>query len=391
MTDISIRNCQALTPKGFINTASIECRDGLIVDISDTSNCLDGGQNQLDLNGNYLLPGFIDLQVNGGGGVLFNDCPSVEGIEAIAKAHQQFGTTGFLPTLITDNMDVVKKAINAVDEAIARNIPGVFGIHLEGPFLNPEKCGVHDREKITSLGHEDIEILTSLKRGKTLITLAPECTQPSLIRALRQRGAVVSAGHSLAGYDDAKTALGAGLTGFTHLFNAMAPLNSRKPGLIAAALDDERAWCGIIADGFHVHPAMLNLAYRAKVGDQMFLVTDAMPSVGATHKAFSLGDVPILVKDGKCVTKEGRLAGSDLDMWGAVRNAMKFLDIDLETAVKMASAIPASFLGISNQVGEIRHGRQANFAELDSQQNLVAVWTKGERLALANRNKPVMF
>jgi N-acetylglucosamine-6-phosphate deacetylase len=268
-------------------------------------------------------------------------------------------------------------AIGAVDAAIAEGVPGVVGLHLEGPFLNAERRGVHDSSKFGSIGERDIHLMSSLKRGKTLVTLAPEKTTPDVIKSLTDRGVIVAAGHTQASYDQTREALDAGLTGFTHLFNAMKPMQSRDPGIIAAALEDNRAWCGIIADGHHVHPAMLRLALRAKIGEQIFLVTDAMPSVGSKDKQFSLGDLNVEVVDGKCVTTSGTLAGSDLDMLSAVRNAQNFLNISLERAVGMASRIPAKFMGLGDQMGDIKVGQQANLVLINKNLDVEETWMNG--------------
>jgi len=371
-------HARVLTPEGFKDNQSILFEDGLIVDICDDRNCPDNIQDRRDMAGGMILPGLIDTQVNGGGGILFNEVPTLEGIEKIAKAHRKFGTTGFLPTLISDDLEIVAEAIDAVEQAIKAGIPGVLGIHLEGPFLNEKKRGVHDASKFLELDDRAVDLLSRLKGGKTIVTLAPEKTKSDRIKALSQRGIIVSAGHSLASYDESKIALDAGLRGFTHLFNAMTPLNSRAPGMIAAALEDSRAWCGIIADGHHVHPAMLRLAMRAKGEPQIFLVTDAMPSVGAVEKNFRLGPVEIDVTGGKCVTPDGTLAGSDLDMMSAVRNAMDFLNIPLEQAVVMASRTPAEFIQIQNQTGEIRAGLQADFILVSEDLVVKESWIKGE-------------
>lgn len=371
-------NARILTPQGFKDNQTILFSQGSIVKLCDDKARPEDVRIERDLCGMTLLPGFIDLQVNGGGGVLFNDNPTVEGIEAIGQAHRKFGTTGFFPTLISDDLSVMAQAINAVEAAIAQGVPGVLGIHLEGPFLNEKKRGVHDASKFRQIDQAAVDLMSSLKGGKTIVTLAPETTTPQMIRALTKRGVVVSAGHSLATYDDALAAMDAGLSGFTHLFNAMAPLDSRAPGLITAALEDARGWCGIIADGHHVHRAMLHLAFRAKAEKQIFLVTDAMPSVGGKDKSFSLGGIEIEVSDGKCITPDGRLAGSDLDMITAVRNAMVFLDIDLEQASQMASLIPARFMTMQDQLGEIREGLQADFIVLSSEQDVVGSWIKGQ-------------
>ncbi|GAC19260.1 N-acetylglucosamine-6-phosphate deacetylase [Paraglaciecola arctica] len=332
-----------------------------------------------DLKGNYLVPGFIDLQVNGGGGVMFNNELTVEGVRTIANAHRQYGTTGLLPTLITDSYDVMRQAITAVTQAIQEGVPGILGVHLEGPFLNPERKGAHAAEKFCVIDEQGFEIITSLKVGKTLITIAPELTTTPMIKRICDTGVVVSAGHTGADYDQTCEALEAGLTGFTHLYNAMTPLQSRAPGMVGAALNDEHSWFGIIADGFHMHPAAFRVAVAAKQQGGAILVTDAMSTVGASDKSFMLDGETIYAIDGRCTNAAGSLAGSDLDMNTAIKNAMKFARVDWTEAVRMATVYPAQAIGIADQFGYIKPGYQASFVSLDANQNVTGTWINGEK------------
>jgi len=335
-----------------------------------------------DLKGDRLVPGYIDTQVNGGGGVLFNDAPTPETIARIGAAHRRFGTTGFLPTLISDDLSVIDQAIDAVEQAMLEGVPGVLGLHIEGPFLNVARKGIHDPSKFRTLDDDAVRLLTRMKTGRTLITLAPETTTPDLITALVESGALVAAGHTDADYQTIRTALDAGVTGFTHLFNAMSPLTSREPGVVGAALESQTAWCGIIVDGHHVDPVVLKLALRCHPADRFMLVTDAMPSVNAPHPGdgedhFYLQGRRISVKDGACLDERGVLAGSDLDMAAAVRNARDLLGLDLPTAVMMASSAPAAFLGLSHERGRIAPGLAADLLVLDSDLSLVESWIDG--------------
>lgn len=330
-----------------------------------------------DLGGQMLVPGFIDTQLNGGGGVLFNDNPAIDAIAAIGAAHRAFGTTGFLPTLISDDLEVIRRAVAAVDEAIHKGVPGVLGIHIEGPFLNPLRKGIHDGSKIRPLDDEGFSAITGLKRGRTLLTLAPERTTPMMVRRLADAGIIVAAGHSEASCAEVKLALDHGLTGFTHLFNAMSPLTAREPGVTGAALDDSRAWCGLIADGRHVDPVAMRVALRCKGPEKLMLVTDAMPSVGMASKHFMLQGQRIEVIDGACVNQDGTLAGSDLDMGHAVRNAAAMLEVGLETAIQMASATPAAFLGLSHRTGRIAAGLAADLAASDESGRVMQSWIAG--------------
>jgi len=377
MTMHALTNARVLTARGFFDGQTVVLRDGLVHAVGNDGEFDMQGVEERDLGGQLLLPGFIDIQVNGGGGVMFNDAPSVDGIRAIAAAHRSYGTTGLLPTLITDDLDKVATAIAAVDEAIEVGVPGIMGIHLEGPFLNAEKKGVHDANKFRVLDQSAIRLLSSLRRGKTMATLAPEMTSPALIRELAEAGVIVAAGHTNANYDEVRDALDAGVSGFTHLFNAMSPLTSRAPGVVGAALDDKHSWCGLIVDGYHVHPAALRIAIASKPRGRCLLVTDAMSSVGAVDKAFELDGQAITVANGKCVTADGTLAGSDLDMVTAVRNAMSMLDLDAAEAVRMASQYPAEAIGVGDTFGCIEAGFRANLALADHDLNVVDTWIDG--------------
>jgi N-acetylglucosamine-6-phosphate deacetylase len=328
-------------------------------------------------HGCIAVPGFIDLQVNGGGGILFNDHPTAEGIAAIGEAHRRSGTTGYLPTLISDDLEIVARAIEAVEAAIEQGVPGVLGIHLEGPFLNPARRGAHDASKFRILDQRAIDLLSSLRRGRTLVTLAPEVAPPGAIRTLVDRGVVVAAGHTAASYDEIEVAIAEGLSGFTHLFNAMPQLGSREPGPVGAALESRSTWCGLIVDGHHVHPATLRIALAAKGAERLALVTDAMPSVGSDRKEFVLAGQRVFVEGGRCVTSDGTLAGSHLTMAEAVRNAGQLMGVDTATAVQMASKVPAGILGLSQERGAIRAGLRADFVLLDAEKNVVATWVGG--------------
>jgi N-acetylglucosamine-6-phosphate deacetylase len=369
-------NGRVLTPAGVVDGQCVVIEDGKIAAILDHAEAPVGATRR-DLEGGLLVPGFIDTQVNGGGGVLFNDAPTVETIAAIGAAHRPFGTTGFLPTLISDDLSVVDQAMRATEAAIAAGVPGVLGVHIEGPFLNVKRKGIHDPAKFRVIDDGALALLSSLKVGKTLVTLAPETTTPDMIRRLTEAGVIVAAGHTNAAYGTMRKALAAGLTGVTHLFNAMSPLTSREPGVVGAALENQTAWCGLIVDGRHVDPAVLRIALRTRPLDRFMLVTDAMPTVGMIDKSFDLQGRQIHVVDGVCVDAHGTLAGSDLDMIGAVRNAMSMLGLPLEDAVAMASASPAAFLGLTHQRGRIAAGQAADLVLLDTALQVQGTWING--------------
>jgi N-acetylglucosamine-6-phosphate deacetylase len=373
-------NADVLTPAGRERGRAVLVAGGRIEQVLADDDARLRDADVVDLGGRLLAPGFIDCQVNGGGGVLFNDAPDVDTIRRIGAAHARFGTTGFLPTLISDDLDVMRAAIAAVAQAIEENVPGVLGIHLEGPFLAPERRGIHDAGRFIVPGAAELALACSLAQGRTLLTLAPERVAPEAVAQLVRAGVVVALGHTAADYPTTQRALAAGARGFTHLFNAMTPLQSREPGVVGAALDDARSWCGLIVDGFHVHPAVLRIALAAKPRGKLFLVTDAMPPVGSACERFELNGQTITCRDGRCVNADGTLAGSALDMAGAVRNTIAQTDVDPAEALRMASAYPADFLGLAATHGHIAAGTRADFVVLNEALNVGETWIGGERV-----------
>ncbi|HMD75687.1 MAG TPA: N-acetylglucosamine-6-phosphate deacetylase [Steroidobacteraceae bacterium] len=372
----ALTNGKILTPRGIVSGQTLLLSGALIEALVPASE-VGQGELTVDLGNQLLLPGFIDVQVNGGGGVLFNDAPSLESIRAIGAAHRRFGTTGFLPTLISDDLDTIGRAIDAVQSAIDAGVPGVLGIHIEGPFLNWRRRGVHDAKHLRLLDPSLLSLLCQLRAGRTLLTLAPEITTPQMIAELVAAGVLVSAGHSNASFAETTEAIAQGLRGFTHLFNAMAPLAPREPGIVGAALYDQDTWCGIIVDGHHVDPVMLQLALRCKPHERFMLVTDAMPPVGSTNSSFQLQGRTISVVDGVCRDENGTLAGTALDMATAMRNARSMLGLEVAEAARMASEYPAEFLGLGSELGVIAPGRRANLALLDDSLHVVGTWIDG--------------
>lgn len=370
-------NGQILNGQGFVRGLGVVIEGDRIAAVLPEAEALARAETRVDLEDGRLVPGFVDTQVNGGGGVLFNDELSVEAIAAIGAAHRPFGTTGFLPTLISDDLDAIDRALRAVEAAIAAGVPGVLGVHVEGPFLNAARAGIHDKAKFRRLDERATRLLSSLKTGRTLVTLAPELTDPASIARLTAAGVIVAAGHTDATYEETQAALEAGVTGFTHLFNAMSPLATRAPGVVGAALNDAESFCGLIVDGRHVHPAALRIALKCRPLQRLMLVTDAMPSVGLSDKTFTLQGQTITVRDGVCVAPDGTLAGSDLDMAAAVRNAVRLLGVDLGDAVRMASLHPAQFLGLDHLIGRIAPGQRASLVLLDEQLDVARTWIDG--------------
>ncbi len=350
---------------------SITVTNGKIIDVSDSVGC------DLVLPG-ILVPGYIDIQVNGGGGLLFNQSPNFETIKKIGEAHQQFGTTGWLPTLITDSVEKMTMAADAVAEALRNNLPGILGIHFEGPFLSKQKKGVHFESFIRKIGCEELAILKRKDLGKVLITLAPESVSPYQIRELVESGVIVSLGHSNATFEQTSQAIDAGATGFTHLFNAMSPFTSREPGMVGAAISAKNCFSGIILDGVHVHPDSAYLAYRAN--KKLMLVTDAMPPVGSNKKSFEFFGGKITSNGLILTDSEGRLAGSALDMHTAVINAERMLKIEQYEAINLASRNPAKFLGLESQYGKLCQGFCASMLLISDNGNVIANWIDGKNV-----------
>ncbi len=373
----ALTNARVLTDDGWHHDLAIVL-DGKRIDaLMPLSDARLQGVPQQNLGGAMLLPGFIDVQVNGGGGVLFNEAPTVETIRRIGTAHRRYGTTGFLPTLISDDLAVMRAALIAVEQALEEGVPGLLGIHLEGPYLAPARRGVHDARYFHAPDHDELALLCAPHRGVRLLTLAPDQVPPASIRALADAGVIVCAGHTAADYATMRGALDAGVRGFTHLFNAMTPFGSREPGVVGAALDDAHSWCGIIVDGHHVHPASLRVAIAAKPRGKMMLVTDAMPPVGADSSEYVLNGEIITVMDGICQTAQGVLAGSALDMASAVRNTVQMLGLPLEEAARMASTYPARFLGFGGTHGRVAAGCQADLVVMDNDYCVQQSWIDG--------------
>jgi len=358
--------------------AAVLIRDGRIAGLAPWGEVpSDWPQTQLP-DGAFLAPGFIDLQVNGGGGVLLNDQPTADGMRAIARAHRRYGTTACLPTLITDTRETMRAAIAAAHAAAGRD--GVLGLHLEGPFISPKRPGVHRPDLIRQPEAGDLEDLCALAgAGGSLVTLAPECVPAGFIGTLAAAGVRVSIGHSEAPAAVVKQAVADGASGVTHLFNAMPPLSAREPGIIGAALAERGLTAGIIVDGIHVDPVSVRAAFAAKGSEQIALVTDAMPTVGASLDRFELMGRTITLADGRLTTQAGTLAGAHLDMASAVRNAVTLAQLPVEDALRAASLTPARFLGLEHERGALVAGARADLVALTEELRVVGIWIGGAR------------
>ncbi len=337
-----------------------------------------GDMRRVDFGARWLVPGFIDVQVNGGGGVLFNDAPTVGTMRRMVSAHAAFGTTAMLPTLISDTEDNVVAAAAAVATAVAAGETGIAGVHFEGPYLNPVRKGAHAAAHFRAPVAAECGHLTPPPGGVSLVTLAPETVPTGTIRSFAETGIIVSAGHTDATAADIAAACAEGLRGFTHVFNAMSPMAARAPGVVGAALADPGTWCTVIADGHHVDPACLRIALAAKPRGRVILITDAMSTVGATTTTqFTLTGQTVTERDGRLTLEDGTLAGSALDMATAVRNAVNLLGQSVEEAVRMATVYPAEYLRLHATHGHLRPGMRADLTCLNEDLTCHSTWIGG--------------
>jgi len=362
--------------QNFIDNQVLTITNGII-------SAIDSNTNDVDIKATGLVvPGYIDLQVNGGGGVLFNDSPSVDKLKTIMATHAKFGTTAMMPTLITDKIAVMVQAADAVAQAITAKVPGIIGIHFEGPHLSLAKKGTHRAELIRPISNVEWQVLSRQDIGKVMVTLAPETVSPADITRMVKLGIKVCLGHTNADFATAQQAVDAGATGFTHLFNAMSPLQGREPGVVGCALLNDHTQAGLIVDGHHVDFASCQLAIKTKPAGGIFLVTDAMPPVGTNMKEFPLYDRTVYVENGKLTSTTGELAGSSLDMATAVKNTHLSLKIPLDESLRMASLYPAKYLYANSELvrGELKVGMQADMVILNDNFSVAETWISGERV-----------
>ncbi|MDP3737719.1 MAG: N-acetylglucosamine-6-phosphate deacetylase [Hyphomonadaceae bacterium] len=372
---------QALSPKllctgdEIIEGATVHIDGGRILTVASTPA---PGATKLE---GLLAPGYIDIQVNGGGGVLFNDAPTLQTLQTIAAAHRPFGVTGFMATLISDDRSKAARAIEAVEHALKSGVEGLLGLHLEGPWLSDPRRGVHPSKFLRQLDAEDIQLLTRKRSFPLLITVAPEQIDAASLKTLAAAGVKISLGHTAASSENVEAALAAGATGFTHLFNAMPPLEGRNPGPVGAALANRSVWTGLILDGIHVHPTSARVAFAAKTANKLILVSDAMSTIGSKDPSMSLFGEKITVRDGALRTANGTLAGAHLELSTAVRNAVSLLGATQQEALRMATLTPAEFLGVDKDRGRIAPGARADFVLLGPTLDLKEIWIAGKRIS----------
>jgi N-acetylglucosamine-6-phosphate deacetylase len=363
----------------FYQNHAVLIDDAMVVGISSLEMVPSDFTLERHSNG-VLAPGFVDWQVNGGGGVLFNNETSVEGLKRIVKGHHTGGTTSLLPTIVSDTAETREQAVAAVRDYISSGEKGVLGLHLEGPYFASERRGTHDQAYLSAISEKDIAWLSSLSDFTLLVTLAPEILKAGQIKALCDHGVIVCAGHTDARGEQISQALREGLRGFTHLYNAMRPATGREPGVVGSALVDRNSWCGIIVDGHHVDPQMVRLAHLAKPTGKLCLVTDSMATVGTQSNSFELYGSTITEQNGCLINSEGRLAGSAISMIEAVRNSHLDVGIELSECLRMASLYPATFLDIDDAFGLLKNNYRADIVHFNEQFKVLQTWVAGEAM-----------
>ncbi|WP_028834255.1 MULTISPECIES: N-acetylglucosamine-6-phosphate deacetylase [unclassified Pseudoalteromonas] len=368
---------QLFDGKTLYENHPISIEDGKIIAFDTVKGAIENKVSGL------LTAGFIDTQVNGGGGYLLNQDTNLHTLKAMTNAHAKFGTSSLLPTLITSDVNKIEQTANLISTALAQNTPGIIGVHFEGPHISEPKKGIHSSQQIRGISQQELDIYCRDDLGIKVVTLAPESVDCETIKTLVASNVHVCLGHSNATFAQTQAALAAGASGFTHLFNAMSALESREPNMVGAALLDEKSWCGLILDGHHVHPSTAKLAYKVKAAHKMMLVTDSMSTIGSEQTHLEFDGHQISLTGDKLTSNTGQLAGSALNMITAVNNAVKMLNIPFIDALKMASLYPAQFLGIADCYGQLAVGSNADLTLLSSTHSsphVVNTWISGRAI-----------
>ena len=354
-----------------------------IIEIVDEKN-IPNAFNKIELDQGIIAPGFIDLQVNGGGGILFNNRPTKESLNTIINAHQFFGTTSIMPTVISDSVKVLTKCTRAVTQEIKKN-SALLGIHMEGPIFSLKYRGVHQKKYISKLSSEYLELFSNLKEFPVILTLAPECISIKDLNHLASLGLKIMAGHTDASYDELEQAAKKNLNGFTHLFNAMSQMSAREPGAVGAALDFDNLYASIIVDLHHVHHSLIKLAYQKKPIGKLFFISDSMATINHGEPTFELYDEVVSEQNGRITNAEGKLAGSSITQIDAVKNAYQKCNIPLDHALAMASRYPAEFIGVDRYLGSLKPNYRADLVHFDSNFKVNNVWTSGVKIKEATK------
>ncbi len=389
MGTLAVYGGDLYTPFEVVEDGAVFARDGVIERVGPRAQVVtEAAHMEVDVRGRMIFPGFVDLQVNGGGDVLLTEQPDVDAADRIAEAHVRFGTTSLLATVVTAGEPQMIRALEAVSASRQRPSPGatVLGAHLEGPFINPVRRGAHDNRFIRTPDLDLFDRLLAAASGSLrLVTLAPELPGAiELIERAAEAATIVALGHTEATFDEARQAIDAGASLGTHVFNAMRGFSHREPGVVGALLAADRAAAGVIADGVHVHPAALALVARAKGASRTALVTDAMPPVGGERPAFRLNGREVTARDGACYLPDGTLAGSALSMNRAVDVMSRLAGVPLRDCVQMATATPAEVLGMQDEIGVLVPGAKADIAVCDAELNVWRVFVGGEQAYAAN-------
>jgi N-acetylglucosamine-6-phosphate deacetylase len=377
MLDLSIRNTLIFNGSGFLKDHVVRIKDGKIEAIFENTAPRQSGVQNIDLDGHYLVPAFIDLQVNGGNSAFFTKDLNLESLQQISRANIERGTLYHLPTLVTTSIENILRALDCVREAMKDPELGILGMHLEGPFLNPQKKGAHSAAYLRKPTDELLDKILKAGEGVLkMITIAPELFTEAQLTKLRDSGILIAAGHSMATFREATQFFDQGVKMATHLFNAMSPFQSREPGLVGASFAHPSACASIIVDGDHVDFESVKIAYRLMKG-RLVLVSDAY-FIGESRTHFNYQGLDIYFKDGKYVTSEGVLAGAKIAMLECFQNCVHKVQIPLEEALRMAALYPAKMLGLDHQYGKIQAGYSADLLVLDKKLNLKAMINKGQ-------------
>ena len=369
---------QLFSGKEFFDNRALLIDGENIIDIINEHDIPNNFEIQ-KLNGGILSPGFIDLQVNGGGGKLFNNSPDKESLNAIIEAHQHFGTTSIMPTVISDSLNVLKRCATTISEEIENN-KSLLGVHIEGPFFNVKYRGVHQKQYINTINSDYLNLFENLKDFPVMLTLAPECISTKQLKHLKSLGFKILAGHTDASYDQLEEAIKYGLDGFTHLFNAMGQISAREPGVVGSALTFDNATASIIVDLHHVHPSLIQMAYKQKPQGKLFFVSDSMATIHHGEPSFELYDEVVSESNGRIINSEGKLAGSSITQIDAIKNAYQSCNIPLNEALAMASRYPAEYLGVANYLGSLKSGYRADLTHFDLDFQVQNVWVAGKQL-----------
>ena len=374
----ALTGAKLFTGENFLENKALLIEDKYIAGIVGKANIPKNFEIQ-KLNGGILSPGFIDLQVNGGGGKLFNNSPDKESLNTIIEAHQYFGSTSIMPTVISDSLNILQKCTETISNEINNN-HSLLGVHIEGPFFNAKYRGVHQKKYINTINASYLSLFEKLDEFPVMITLAPECISIKQLKYLKSLGFKILAGHTDASYDQLEEAIKYGLDGFTHLFNAMGQISAREPSVVGSAFDFDETSASIIVDLHHVHPSLINLSFKQKPKGKLFFVSDSMATINHGEPSFELYDEMVSESNGRIINSEGKLAGSSITQIDAIKNAYQKCNIPLESAIAMATLYPAQYLGVSHYIGQLKKGHRADLAHFDSSFKVRNVWLSGKKI-----------